>query len=424
MNIKTPFLILLSVLASPMLFAQDELNEDREIVEREVKAQSMSETVYKRVSAIHDLMGEGQNAEALKRAEDLEQKSRLNDYERAMVYQTIGFLHANENSIKKAISYFEKSIAENALTTQAQQGMLYSLASLYQAESQYRKAIDTAREWFRYEAEPKPDAYMLIGYSFAQLEEYRNALPYVQKAVALAPKPQESWYQLELAIYFETKQMAKAIPLLEKMIQLWPDKANYWETLSSTHMQLGHDRDALSTMMVAYRKGLVVKQDKIINLVRLNMFLEIPFTAGTILDEQLSAGVVERDKKHLEILQSAWTAAQEYDKALAVMAELGELTDDPKYAIDSAKIYNELARWEDVITSATTALDRGYDKRGEANLLIGTAYSELGRYRDSIAAFRAAEENGTAEERRNARAWIGFVNDRMKMDAPVASNNS
>ena len=415
--LSTTFLSLVAValIAAAPAVAQEELREDREILERDVKGQAMSEPVYKRLSAIHELMGEDQNAEALQRATALLDNARMNAYERALVLQAVGFIHANENRIDKAIGFFEKSLAENALPTEAQQGMLYSLASLYAAEGKFRKAIETAREWFKYEAEPKADAYMLIGSSFAQLEDYKNAEPYVVRAIAKSDKPSEPWYQLLLAIFFETKQIPKAVPLLQEMIQLWPDKRRYWETLSGAHMELNEDREALSTMMVAYHKGLITEEDKILNLVRLNMFLDIPFTAGQILDEALAEGAVARNKLHLEMLEQAWTAAQEYDRALEVMTELGELTGDPAYAINQAKVYNELTRWQDVIEAANRAIEQGYDDKSEAYLLIGTAYSELGRYKDSLAAFKQAEDSGDADQRRDARAWIGFVNDRIKI---------
>ncbi|MEN7343877.1 MAG: hypothetical protein AAAFM81_13085, partial [Pseudomonadota bacterium] len=258
---------------------------------------------------------------------------------------------------------------------------------------------------------------------FAQLEEYKNALPYVEKAISLSEKPQEPWYQLQLAIYFELDQVAKAVPLLQKMIQFWPDKKTYWDTLYGAHMKLEQDQEALSTMMVAYRKGLIEKEDKILNLVRLNMFLSIPYTAGDILAAELNAGRVKRNRKALELLQSAWTAAQEYDKSLAVMSELGKMTGDPKFAIESAKVYNELTDWQNVINSATTALEQGYDKPGEAYLLIGMAHSELEQFRQALSAFRKAEEQGTTNEANNARAWIAFVNDRIKVATPVAAAN-
>ena len=420
MTFRSPVCALaaLAFALSAPLVAQDELSDDREVEEREIRQQTMSEPVYKRLTAIHELMGADENPqaaqrEALEKARVLEGNGRLNAYERALVFQTIGFIYANESKVGDAITYFEKSLAENALANEAQQGMLYSLASLYMSEAQYQKAIDTAREWFRYEADPKADAFILIGQAYAQLDDYKSAEPYVLKALEKSEKPQESWHQLLLAVYFETQQLPKTIPLLRKMVQYWPDKRGYWETLSGAHMELNQDRDALSTMMVAYHKGLIDSSERILALVKLNMFLEIPYTAGAILDEQIQAGVVERNKENLELLQSAWTAAQEFDKSLAVMDELGRLTGDPQYAIDQAKIYNELADWENVVRAADTALERNYDKPGEAQILRGIALSELGQLRDAQTAFETAEAVGNAEDRRNARGWLDFVRDRL-----------
>ncbi len=395
--------------------AQEELDDNRTVEERKEPVTTMSEPVYRRLEAIHELIGNGEGAEALKRCTTMLEKSRLSDYERALILQAAGFVHAGEDRFPQAIDYFEKSLALNSLPTAAQQGMLYSLAGLYATQEQFLKAIETARRWFKFEPDPKAEAFMLIGSSFSQLERYSDALPYVQKAIQKKDEPQESWYQLEMAIYFETKQIPKAVPLLQKMIQYWPEKRQYWETLSGAHMEIGQDRQALSTMMVAYHKGLTVEEKKILDLVRLNMFLDIPFTGGQILADEMAAGRVERNQEHLDLLEQAWTAAQEYDKALEIMTELGELTGDAEYAIRQAKVYNELTRWEDVVATANRAIEQGYDDKGEAYLLIGTAYSEMGRLRDSLAAFKKAEDTGDADQRRNARAWIGFVNDRLKI---------
>ncbi|MEN7341523.1 MAG: tetratricopeptide repeat protein, partial [Pseudomonadota bacterium] len=170
--------------ASLDVVAQEELRDDREVLERDNgRQQTMTEGAYKRLGAIHELMGENKNTEAMEKAKAMMGSSRLNAYERALIYQTVGFIYANQSNYKEAITYFEKAIDENALTPDAQQGMLYSLAGLYLSQEQFRKAISTAREWFKYEAEPPGDAYMLIGSSFAQLEEYKNALPYVEIAL-------------------------------------------------------------------------------------------------------------------------------------------------------------------------------------------------------------------------------------------------
>ena len=51
-------------LAAPLVIAQESTIQKEE---REERAVSMSEQVYKRLSAVHELIGEKQNAEALEK---------------------------------------------------------------------------------------------------------------------------------------------------------------------------------------------------------------------------------------------------------------------------------------------------------------------------------------------------------------------
>ena len=57
--------VMLSLLLPLFCLAQEELNDKRKILKREEVNAAMSELVYKRLSAIHDKMGEGDLAGAL-----------------------------------------------------------------------------------------------------------------------------------------------------------------------------------------------------------------------------------------------------------------------------------------------------------------------------------------------------------------------
>jgi tetratricopeptide (TPR) repeat protein len=103
------------------------------------------------------------------------------------------------------------------------------------AERQFLKSIETAREWFRYEEDPIPDAYMLIGSSFAELDRFDDALPYVLKAIEKADEPRENWYMLALAIHFQRDRYRDAAAVLTKMLQYWPDKPRYWDMLAGCY---------------------------------------------------------------------------------------------------------------------------------------------------------------------------------------------
>lgn len=404
-----------TMLLAPITEAQDELADDRQVEEREIRQQAISEPFYKRLAAIHELIAEDETlGEALEKASAQESNGRLNGYERALLFQAIGFIHTRSSRYPDGIRYFEKALAEDAMPNEAQQGMLYSLASLYMQVEEYRKAIDTARRWFKYEADPSGEAYILIGQAYGQLNEFKNAQPYVEKAIEVEPEPNKSWHQLLLAVYLETNQKPKAIPLLRKMCQYWPDEKQFWQTLSGVHMELKQDREALSTMMVAYRRNLLDEESLLITLVQLNMFMEIPYTAGEILEREMAAGNIERNKKHLELLQSAWAGAKEYDKALDAMGDLGNLTGDPEWSVRQAKIYNELGNWDQVVATGQVALERDYERPGEVQILIGIAHVESGRLRDAKAAFEAAASASNANDRRNAQGWLAYVNDRLQ----------
>jgi tetratricopeptide (TPR) repeat protein len=400
--------------------AQEELDEDRKVEKRQESAQTMTEPIYRRLNSIHEMLAEEKYADAMSALAKME-NMRLNKYEEALMAQTYGFAYVQQAQYQQALDYFEKSLALNALPALAQQGMLYSLAGLYAAEGQYLKCIETMREWFRYEEDPIADAYMVIGSALTELERFDEALPYVQKAIQKAEEPKENWYLLELAIYFEKERYRDAASLLKEVVQIWPDNPKYWDMLASSYLELKEDKAALDTLMIAYTKGLLSSESKIMAVVQLNMIQDIPYTAGVILEKELEAGRVEANKKNLDILLQAWLSAREYDRAVATIDRLAPVAKDGTYFMQKAGIHNELGQWQQVIAAVDQALETGLDKPAEAHMLAGMAYTELKEFSKAIASFRSAKQSGTAKQRQNADAWIDFVNEKIQIKS-VALN--
>ena len=374
----------------------------------------MTESVYRRLSNIQEELASEKYDEVIGALQRLS-NAALNDYEEALVLQTFGFAYIQQNRLQSAVEYFEKSLAMESLPGEAQQGMLYSLASLYLAEERFQDAIDTMRTWFRYEANPLPDAYMVIATSFVELQQFDDALPYVQKALEIAEKPREQWYMLELAIYFEKESFRDAVSLLKKMLKYWPDNGKYWDMLASSYLELKQDKNALDTMMVAYANELIKEKNRLMTVVQLNLSLNIPFTAGTILEKEMAAGRIEENKKNLEILLQAWISAKEYDRAAKTINRLGALVDDGEIFMRKAGIHNELGEWSDVIAAVEQALQKGLEDPADAHVLAGMAYTELKQYDDAVNAFRQARNKGDDKQRRNATEWISYVQEKMAL---------
>ncbi|MCZ6559743.1 MAG: tetratricopeptide repeat protein [Gammaproteobacteria bacterium] len=386
--------------------------------ERKPRQTAMDERTYRRLSVVHELLGNSALPEAMQKLKVLAAKGGFTPYEEAQIEQTYGFILAQmggEENYRRAYPHFERAIALDALPDSAQKGMMYSLASLYASMGRYQDTIDMMMKWRCLEKEPPGSALVLISSSYAQLEKLREALPWVQEAISSQPeKPVESWYQLELAIFYELSQYQNAANALRIVLTHWPDKARYWEMLAGAYQELRQDGNALAAMMLAYHKGLLVKESRLVNLVRMNLFLENPYAGGSILDTEINRGRVQATQKNLELLLNAWTAAREFDKAISVIDRLGPMSDDGEFYYQKAQLFMEKADWREVVTAADMAVEKGGLKNVcSAFLMKGVANAELDHYAAADAALdRAGRSSCKRNTRQQATGWKSYVADR------------
>lgn len=383
-------------------------------------AQAMSESAYRKLSAAHELLGEDRIQEALAKLKVME-ASRLSKYEQALVFQTYGFAYAQLNQYDNAVNYFERCIGLNAMGKEAQHGMLYSLASLYASQSSYQKAIDTLNRWFPEELNPPGSAYMLMASSLFELKRFNDALPYVKKAIAKSTEPPEAWYQLGLSIYFETKDFTSAVALLRKMLGRWPDKLTYWEMLSGAYQQLGKETDAMAATALAHKKGLLTDESKILNLVRMKLYVGVPFEAGELLADELASGRVSKTQKHQALLLNAWIEAKALDNAIDVIDALSATAKTGKYQLQKAQLLTEQAKWQQALTAANEAIRLGnFKKTANAYLIKGMAHAELNQLDSALKALKKAQSLG-GNAGSQAEGWVAFVLDKQALQAELAA---
>ena len=408
-------------LLAPLAAAQDDYTElpawhplrpDRVAEEREEPSASMSESFYRRLSRAHELLEEDNLTEALD-VLDRVRPDRIGEYEAAQLHQTYGFIYSQLEREEEAFAAFEKCLELDALPAYVQQGIVYSVAGYYAGQDRYQESNDTLLRWFRHEAEPIADAYILMGANFAQREMMREALPYVVRANQLAKEPSENWRNLQLAIHVELAEYAEAIDLLKSNIGIWPDNLRFYLVLSSLNMELQDDEGALAALAIPWHRGMLVKEVDIINLARLNLFLENPARAAMVLSEAMERGDVEENSENLRLLLNSWTMAREMERAVATIDKLAQVSEDGEYYHRKAMLLNETGEWEGVVESCRLALEKGGLARpDEVWVLLGVALVELRRFDEAIASFESGWKIGNDETRRNVRAWIAYVKDR------------
>ena len=388
------------------------LRADRVAEEREEPPASMSESFYRRLSRTHELLDEDNLTEALDLMDRI-RTDRLSDYEAAQLYQTYGFVYSQMEREGEAFDAFEKCLELDALPTMVQQGIVYSVAGYYSGEERFAESNDTLMRWFRYEAEPRSEAYILMGANFAQQQMMREALPYVTRANELAETPNESWRNLQLAIHVELREMPEAIELLKENIGIWPDRLRFYQVLSGLYMETDNDEGALSALTIPWHRGMLEAESDILSLTRLNLYLENPARAGEVLSQAMERGQVEENFDNLRLLLNSWTMAREMDRAVDAIDKLAELADDGEFFHRKAMLLNETGDWDGVVNSCARALEKGgLENPGEVWILQGVALAELRRFDEAIEAFESAKRDGSDNIRRNANAWIGYVRDR------------
>lgn len=385
--------------------------------ERREPGVMMGERAFRRFDNLTELYTEGKYQEALTAVQNYLAGTNLNAYERAMGEQIYGFTLIALDRVDEAVPRFERAIELDALSNRAHFDMMKSLAQLYASREQWQKSIDMMTEYLRYQPEPTPADSIMMGQNYAQMERYREALPWIRRAIQNAEdgKPPESWLQLELAIHFELRDYRAGLRVLNTLVARWPERLRYWETMAGAHQELNEDVEALAALMTAYNAGLIREQPKILSLARTSMYVELPFQAGQILSQAIDQGIVEANESNLRLLLQAWTSAREYDRAGRVIDRLAPMTGEGDLFMQKARLMMEQNEWQQTIDAARQALELGnVGNPGGAWLMIGIAAMELEDLRESRRAFQQAQEYD-ANTRRQAREWQRFVDERIQV---------
>lgn len=371
-------------------------------------AQTLSESTYRRLTKIHELIGEEDYGEALEKLGKLLPTTKYSPYETAMVLQTYGFVWAQKGDYRKAADYFRRAIDLGSLPEQQVESMKYNLGQFQVAVEEYREGAKTLEDYFATAKNPiPPDARVLLATAYAQLKEYRKALPQLTRAINEHKDPKEMWFQLKLAMHYETNNYRACATTLLDMISRFPLKEQYWKQLSGMFMEIKKDKEALAILGLADRNGYLDDEKEVKNLGNMYLYLDIPYKAAKIVSDGLRNGVIKPDVDNYELLSNAWVGARETDKAIAALAKAAEMTDDGELVLRLAYLYVEREEWGKVIPTLDRARKLGVDKPGEAAMLQGISAAELGRFDEAVKSFKAAAKFEDTKE--DALGWLNHA---------------
>ena len=392
--------------AGPVLFdgvawAQKSLKKRKSFV--------LTPLVFKKMSAIHALLEEEKFSEAIPMLEKLAAKKKLNDFERATIYETFGFTYSALTRYADAAESFETSLATDALPDASLTRMQFNLAQLYLAEEEFRKAIAHLETWMNEVENPQAEGFYLLGAAHAQLGEARQALPYVVEAVAKSKRFNETWHQLLLALHFELKNYKEAASVLTTLIDHHPKKS-YLQQLQGVYSELGEEKKALAVMELSYRQGYLETSDELRNLSHLYLYHEVPNLAAKVLVKGLADGTLEEDSETWELLGDSWIHAREYPRAIEPLRKAAAMSDSGEISMKLARVFLEGHEWNEARDVLETALSKGdLDNPGDAHLMFGISNAKTNRLDAARAAFKNAQKFENSRE--SAVSWLEHIDN-------------
>ncbi len=336
---------------------------------------------------------------------------KLNDYERATLYNLYAAVYYNQDDTPKAIASYIEVLKTPNLPEGLRDSTLFALAQMYFVTEDYPKAIQVLNRWFETVPEPSADAYVLLAQAHYQLSDFQKAEKALIDALKLAKQkqqaPKENWLALLRAVYYELGDYAKAAKVLEILVASYPSES-YVLQLSGMYGLMGEQKKQLATLHAGYLGGMVTKKGDLLNLARLYLVEDVPYPAVQLLTKAFRDQVIEPEAETLQLYAQALALAQEREAQIPVLKRLAEMTGEARHYAFLGQAQAEAGNWQAAIDAFQSALKgKDLDDPDGIRMQLGTAQFNAGRLSDARRTFIAASESDKHGE--TAANWIKFV---------------
>ncbi|MGB6228979.1 MAG: tetratricopeptide repeat protein [Litorimonas sp.] len=367
----------------------------------------------------------------------------LNPYERSTIYQMLGQAYNEVNNSAQSQRSFQQAIDAGGLLPNEVDSLRVTIAQLMIINGQYREGATALENYLASGGQEKPNYVELLVNAWVQAEDYRRALPWAEKWFNRASPKERKHFDLLNFLYNNLGMPEKQADIVKEMIQKWPNDRTLWNTWASMLGNGGREQDAFEVNKMLYLGGALTDESDIKKVIQYYSYYEMPYQAAQILEREMANGRIARTPANLEELSKYYRTAREYDKAIPVLeqaaqqagtatlyAALGEAYFNEGQCAKSEQAFNQaISRGYDAGKSWMQVANCRYDSTQSADRLDCSDYdfedyednpakrsavttqiaqAPISKIRqDAIAAFRNVP-NGSRESR-NARKWIGFV---------------
>jgi tetratricopeptide (TPR) repeat protein len=161
-------------------------------------------------------------------------------------------------------------------------------------------------------------------------------------------------------------------------------------------------------MQLAYNGGIVTDDSDIRRLADLQLFNELPYRCGMLLDDALQKKLVKADFKLYEKHANCWIGARDFDKAISPLNRAAELAPSGDVYVRLGEVQIQRSKWAEAAEALQNGIRKGSLKDGgNANLLLGIAQFNQKKYGPATEAFNRAR--GYEKHRKMADGYLQLI---------------
>lgn len=409
-NQNTPtgtFLIWAVALASALLsFAPFEGRAEEEKSSQDF---TVTEYVFRRLEKAQKALENKKYGEAIKACGEVLARSSVNDYERALAFQTRAYIYVDQGKLPKAVEDLKAAADLNALPGARQTELIFNVGQVLLSLERPKEAIVQFAKWTKRVEQANPDALYTVGVAYAQVENFAVALKFVEPAIrSKGRKTPTNWKELQLACLVQLKRWNGAIDVMSDLVEADFTNETRWKQLSALYAEADRQAESVAVLEAMFYNDLLRKPEDIMLLARNLLASNVPTKSARILEKSMAKGWVKRSAETLELLGTAYVSAADREEAVKPLMNAANMSKSGRLFMEAGQLFIELKRFDDAARTLRKAIAAGgLRQTGQAYVLLGVAEYRQGRIPAARAAFGKAA--GYKDGKSAAKSWLSFL---------------
>lgn len=269
-----------------------------------------------------------------------------------------------------------RAFAQAYVTGKKDADVLYNSAMAYLMAGSYKDAISQFDKLFQ--GHPKAvknewrEHYI---HALVAGGQGKKALPLVRKLVDSSSSAEKlPWQELLLHQYVKLGMYQEARQYARELTDADPGAPRWWRALVHIQLAAGRMEDALAALLACSHVTRLKPEEQRL-MADLYMQTGIPAKAVPLYHKHLSAG--DRQKRSLRPLVMAYRQLGQDEKALALLEQYRQATDDASLLMLQGELCYGLKRYQDAAASFRQASQKQGQHQGQAWLMAGYAALQM-----------------------------------------------